>query len=144
MLTLEEYEADIEDYERGYVKGCLAILAISEGDIWANGPYQSFEDYCCVRWRFKKANAQRVPAYMIFNDATLGELARVKPRTHEELLDIKGIGPSKARRLGKETLSIIAGSAPQKAEPVVASLPVKESSGDVFEDDDWSDEEFNG
>ncbi len=60
MLTLEEYEADIEDYERGYVKGCLAILAISEGDIWANGPYQSFEDYCWVRWRFKKARAYQL------------------------------------------------------------------------------------
>ncbi len=86
------------------------------------------------RWRFKKAQARRVPAYMIFNDATLDELARVKPRTQEELLAIKGIGPSKARGLGKEALAIIADSAP--------AAPVEELSSEAVEDEEWAEEEF--
>ncbi len=60
MSTLEKCEADIEAFERGYAKGCLAILTISEGDLWANGPYQSFEDYCWVRWRYRKARAYQL------------------------------------------------------------------------------------
>jgi len=60
MSILEKYEADIEAFEQGYAKGCLAILAISEGDIWAKGSYRSFEDYCWVRWRYKKARAYQL------------------------------------------------------------------------------------
>jgi ATP-dependent DNA helicase RecQ len=103
------------------------------------------------QWRFKKAKKSRVPAYMIFNDATLDELARVKPRAEEELLGIKGIGPNKARKLGKEVLAIIAESdafaAPAQAfAPRSANTPPSDGELDfqAVEDDGWSQEEFNG
>lgn len=61
------------------------------------------------QWRRDKAaRAGGVPAYLIYPDRTLEELARVKPRTEEELLQVKGIGPAKATLFGAETLAVIA------------------------------------
>jgi len=47
----------------------------------------------------------KLPAYIIFPDRTLQELARVKPQSDAELLEVRGIGPAKARQFGKETLA---------------------------------------
>jgi len=58
-------------------------------------------------WRRDKAVAIGIPAYLIFPDRTLQELARVKPQTEAELLEVKGIGPAKARQFGAETLAIL-------------------------------------
>ena len=59
-------------------------------------------------WRRDKATAMgNVPAYIIYPDRTLQELARVKPQAEAELLDVRGIGPAKARQFGKETLAMI-------------------------------------
>jgi len=58
-------------------------------------------------WRREKAGAIGIPAYLIYPDRTLQELARVKPRSEAELLEVKGIGPAKARQFGAETLAII-------------------------------------
>ena len=59
-------------------------------------------------WRRDKAMAMgNVPAYIIFPDRTLQELARVKPQSDAELLEVRGIGPAKARQFGKETLAMI-------------------------------------
>jgi ATP-dependent DNA helicase RecQ len=59
-------------------------------------------------WRRDKATAMgNVPAYIIYPDRTLQELARVKPQSDAELLEVRGIGPAKARQFGKETLAMI-------------------------------------
>jgi ATP-dependent DNA helicase RecQ len=50
-----------------------------------------------------------VPAYVIFPDATLLEMARLKPTTEARLLDISGVGPKKAERYGDEFLQVIRG-----------------------------------
>jgi len=34
-------------------------------------------------------------------------LARLLPQTPEQLLEVRGIGPAKARRFGRETLAVI-------------------------------------
>lgn len=63
-------------------------------------------------WRRRKAAAMGgVPAYVVYPDTTLMELARVRPHTPEELLLVRGIGPAKARQFGKETLAIIGSAA---------------------------------
>ena len=60
------------------------------------------------QWRREKAAAMgNVPAYVIYPDATLAELARLLPQTPEQLLEVRGIGPAKARRFGRETLAVI-------------------------------------
>jgi ATP-dependent DNA helicase RecQ len=59
-------------------------------------------------WRREKATAMgNLPAYIIYPDRTLQELARVKPQSDVELLEVRGIGPAKARQFGKETLAVI-------------------------------------
>ena len=57
--------------------------------------------------RKRLAAKQKVPAYMIFSDATLRELAHQKPRSHDALLDVPGIGEKKAARYGDDVLKTI-------------------------------------
>lgn len=60
------------------------------------------------KWRRRKAAVMGgVPAYIVYPDKTLKELALAQPHTREDLLLIRGIGPAKVRRFGKETLDII-------------------------------------
>jgi DNA helicase-2/ATP-dependent DNA helicase PcrA len=59
-------------------------------------------------WRRKRAEADGVPAYVVFNDRTLAALAERRPRSRGELLAIEGIGPAKLDRYGDELLSVLA------------------------------------
>ena len=59
-------------------------------------------------WRLRRANEQRVPAYMICNDRTLEHLARIKPSTLEALKEIYGMGEAKIERYGEELLEALA------------------------------------
>jgi DNA helicase-2/ATP-dependent DNA helicase PcrA len=49
-----------------------------------------------------------MPAYVIFSDATLAQLAERLPGDEQALLRISGIGPVKVERYGEEILAIIA------------------------------------
>jgi hypothetical protein len=57
-------------------------------------------------WRLEQSRADKVPAYVIFNDRTLEEISSVRPRTVGELLGINGIGPSKVDRYGDQILAL--------------------------------------
>jgi len=59
------------------------------------------------QWRREKSDKLGIPAYLIYPDATLKELARRQPKTEAELLSIRGIGSAKARQFGRETLSAL-------------------------------------
>ena len=60
--------------------------------------------------RKQLADEQRVPAYVVFSDATLAEMAARKPATEEALLEVSGVGQSKLQRYGEAFLAVIAGS----------------------------------
>ena len=47
------------------------------------------------QWRLERAKADDVPAFVVFSDATLRELARRRPATDAGLLAVSGIGPAK-------------------------------------------------
>lgn len=53
------------------------------------------------------ADSEDIPPYIVFNDATLSELARFKPKTPGEMLNISGIGQTKLARYGAPFLSLI-------------------------------------
>ena len=55
--------------------------------------------------RAQLARRQGVPAYAVFSDKTLRELAVIRPRTMDELKSVSGIGDAKARRYGKQFLA---------------------------------------
>ncbi|HEX5877383.1 MAG TPA: ATP-dependent DNA helicase UvrD2 [Actinomycetota bacterium] len=58
-------------------------------------------------WRRKRAEADGVPAYVVFNDRTLAALTERQPRSRGELLAVEGIGPSKLDRYGDELLALL-------------------------------------
>ena len=62
-------------------------------------------------WRAQVAEAQKVPAYVVFTDATLTALAERKPSRPEELLAIAGIGPRKLRLYGDAVIALVRGAA---------------------------------
>jgi ATP-dependent DNA helicase RecQ len=59
------------------------------------------------------AEAARVPAYVIFADRTLIEMAQERPRTLDEMARIGGVGAKKLERYGNAFLEVIAGEAQQ-------------------------------
>ncbi|MBE5962904.1 MAG: DNA helicase RecQ [Lachnospiraceae bacterium] len=57
--------------------------------------------------RAKLASIQKVPAYIIFNDKTLTEMAAYLPTTEEEMLEINGVGAMKFEKYGQEFIDTI-------------------------------------
>ena len=55
------------------------------------------------------AEAAKVPAYVIFPDRTLIEMAETRPQSMDEMARIGGIGAKKLDRYGKTFLEVIAG-----------------------------------
>jgi ATP-dependent DNA helicase RecQ len=70
-----------------------------------------FERLCA--WRAGAAKEQGVPAYVIFHDATLREIAARPPGSMAELGQISGIGEAKLARYGEQILDLLA---PQEAD----------------------------
>ena len=58
-------------------------------------------------WRTNRARAADVPAFVIFNDATLAAIASNRPGSSTALLEVAGIGTVKAQRFGDEILKIV-------------------------------------
>ncbi len=58
--------------------------------------------------RRQLAEAQGVPAYIIFGDQTLRELARLKPRDHAQMLQVRGVGQQKLEAFAQPFLACIA------------------------------------
>jgi ATP-dependent DNA helicase RecQ len=61
--------------------------------------------------RLEIARARGVPPYVIFHDATLREMARLRPRSIEALRRVYGVGARKADDLGETFLAAIHGAA---------------------------------
>lgn len=53
------------------------------------------------------ARRESVPAYVVFADRTLREMARARPVTAGALADVYGVGPAKMERYGEEFLDAI-------------------------------------
>ena len=62
-------------------------------------------------WRLERAQEDAVPAYVVLHDATLRELAALRPQTLDELAGVKGFGPVKLERYGDDLLSVLAATA---------------------------------
>ncbi|GGX03433.1 ATP-dependent DNA helicase RecQ [Streptomyces chryseus] len=77
-------------------------------------------------WRAEQAREQGVPAYVIFHDATLREIATVRPGSVAELGGIAGLGEKKLATYGEGVLEVL--GAPAGAG---ASAPVAAPAGPV-------------
>ena len=61
-------------------------------------------------WRAATAREQGVPAYVVFHDATLREIAATAPATLAELGSVSGVGENKLATYGEQILDLLAGS----------------------------------
>ncbi len=60
-------------------------------------------------WRVETARSHNVPAYVIFHDATLREIARAMPVTLDELRHVSGVGEKKLETYGAQLIALVAG-----------------------------------
>ncbi|MDF3036185.1 MAG: recQ [Paucimonas sp.] len=58
-------------------------------------------------WRMEAARRHNVPAYVIFHDATLREIAKAKPHSLEDMRAISGVGEKKLETYGDEIVALI-------------------------------------
>lgn len=76
-----------------------------EKDSWADVDRELFEEL--RKLRRKLAQQRSVPAYIVFNDATLRDIARKRPSTPDALLRVSGIGMKKLEQYGEVVLDEI-------------------------------------
>ncbi|MET8785696.1 DNA helicase RecQ [Streptomyces sp. NPDC004096] len=93
-------------------------------------------------WRAAQAREQGVPAYVIFHDATLREIAAVRPKSVAELGTISGVGEKKLVTYGEGVLAVLAGlgSGAGDGGPVPDAAPDPEwpEPEDEPEPEDWA------
>ena len=77
------------------------------------------------------AEAAKAPAYVIFNDRTLIEMAEKRPQTLDDMARIGGVGAKKLERYGDAFLEVIAGEA-QQMHPSRRKLAGR-SAGSVYD-----------
>jgi DNA helicase-2/ATP-dependent DNA helicase PcrA len=58
-------------------------------------------------WRRKRAQADGVPAYVVFHDRTLAEIAERECKDWADLAAVPGVGPAKLERYADEILEIV-------------------------------------
>ncbi len=105
---------------RAVLKGQQTVqLRLQAKQMYASGKRHSSEDVALLdaaerylweqlrNWRAKMAKEHGVPAYVIFHDATLRELARQCPKTADELRQVTGIGARKFDKYGGYLIEII-------------------------------------
>ena len=59
--------------------------------------------------RSQIAGQKGIPAYVVFGDVALRDMARRKPTTLEDFLEVKGVGDAKCEQYGKIILDAIKG-----------------------------------
>jgi DNA helicase-2/ATP-dependent DNA helicase PcrA len=67
-------------------------------------------------WRRKQADAQGVPAYVVFSDATLVGIADSGPTSRAALARVSGVGATKLERYAEPVLAVLAGQDPDPVE----------------------------
>ncbi|TLS40558.1 DNA helicase RecQ [Streptomyces montanus] len=89
-------------------------------------------------WRGAQAKEQGVPAYVIFHDATLREIATVGPTSMAELGGISGVGEKKLTTYGEGVLGVLASLSP--ASPPAPAIQGEDSATEVEPDpEDWGE-----
>jgi DNA helicase-2/ATP-dependent DNA helicase PcrA len=69
-------------------------------------PPEGFE--ALKAWRLERARRDDVPAYLVFHNSTLEEIAGRRPRSLAELAAVPGVGPAKLERYGEDVLAALA------------------------------------
>ena len=104
-MRLRVEEAPVSRTDRRSARpAASAAPAVSTGPIGADEGLMT----ALKAERFRLAQRDEVPAYIVFSNATLADMAAKLPRTLDEFLDVSGVGAVKAQRYGEEFLAVIA------------------------------------
>ena len=87
------------------VTGRGATGAGYDADSFGTAEEALFEELWALRLRL--AREEKLPAYMIFSDATLSSMAVQRPATPDELLGVSGVGEVKLEKYGEEFLGVL-------------------------------------
>ena len=60
-------------------------------------------------WRAEVAREHNLPAYIVFHDATLAEMAQAAPDSLDALGHVSGVGAKKLEAYGREILRVLGG-----------------------------------
>jgi ATP-dependent DNA helicase RecQ len=89
----------------------LASPRLQKASYWQKkAPQKSYDRALFTKLRELRkaiADGEDIAPFIVFNDATLSELARVQPKTSREMLSISGIGDVKLSRYGQPFLTLI-------------------------------------
>jgi ATP-dependent DNA helicase RecQ len=97
-----------------------------EGDETPLNADQKQLDAALRAWRAEEAKQLKKPAFVVFGDRTLRQIALDAPQTLAELQTISGIGAAKAERWGAAILAVITGdTTPQNADAKTAPATAK-------------------
>ena len=82
--------------------------------------------------RRKLAEAQKAPAYVVFNDRTLIDMATRKPRSLDEMAAVQGVGAAKLEKYGRAFLEVILDAPAPRTHPARVALAAR-GGGALFD-----------
>ena len=113
--------------QRPPTKGAPRPRSRVEAESWQDVDRDLFERLRAVRLEI--ARARGVPPYVIFHDATLREMARLRPTSMAALLTVKGVGARKADDLGEIFLAATIRERRRGGAAARPDLPARASHG---------------
>ena len=99
----------------GLEAGAGGVEALPRDDLTVVGAEDAPLFVALKSLRSEIARAEKVPAYVVFPDRTLAEIAVRRPRTLTALSEIKGVGPVKLDRYGERFLAVVRGGGETEA-----------------------------
>ena len=112
-------QAKLEDFGDAFLNAIRTFADAQDLSEQANSPQQArdqgngradFDPELFERLRelrLRLAEAREQPAYVIFSNHTLEEMARAMPRNHASFADISGVGPAKLEEFADDFLEVI-------------------------------------
>ncbi len=98
-FEFRDIPATVKTQRRKSTRSQAAAIELTDSDEQLLGQLKTL--------RLQLARARNVPAYVVFPDATLIEMAAKRPRDLDALADINGIGPKKLRDFGSDFLAVV-------------------------------------
>ena len=132
VRSLEQSGALVEKTTPDGFRVILVDPSVPPPRIWTSADADIDEDVVTRlrSWRLDRSREDAVPAYVVLHDATLRELAALRPQTKDELAGVKGFGPVKLERYGDDLLAVLASEAddPSARRPGRASTNAERGS----------------
>jgi ATP-dependent DNA helicase RecQ len=91
----------------GTAAGAGAAASVAAPGAGRAGPLHEQLYQALRAWRLQVAREHNVPAYTVFHDSTLQEIARHLPRSLEQLRGVSGVGAAKLERYGAALLQLV-------------------------------------